>query len=158
MRLKKRAVSPIIATVILLGIAVVLGIIAMNWGRAHLETTAVCSIDTKMKIVEINNLPQVCYKPGEDGFIRLLVENGPNKEIEKLQLRVISKKQIYTTELPNSRIAVGSSFMTMVPYNSALFGEIKQIKITPQMIVYKNQPPVICTEQGIAIEEIRKCE
>lgn len=155
--MNKKAMSPVFATAILLFIAVGLGIIAMNWGRAYLETSSVCAINTKMGIVNINNMPQICFKSGENGYIKFMIENGPNTDIEKLRLRAIGKNRIYTTELANSSIALGDSFMGIVPYNSEVFGSIKQIKIIPEIKVYKNQPPAICSEQGIIIENIQEC-
>jgi len=154
----KKAISPVIATVILLAIAIGLGVVAMNWGRAYLEISSTCAIDTKMKIVSVNNIPQICYQAGEDGFIQFLIENGPNTDIEKLQLRAIGNRQVYSTEVESSSIVKGGSYLGMVPYNTNIFGDIKQIKITPELLVYENQPPAICTEQGIIIENIGQCK
>ena len=156
-KLRKRGISPIVSTVILLVIAVGLGVIAMNWGRAYLETSATCAIDTGMDIVKVNNIPQICIMTGENGYIKMLVENGPNINIEKLQLRAIGTKQINTTELENSTITVGGSYLGIVPYNSLLFGDIRQIKITPEILVYENEPPIICPEQGLIIENLGAC-
>ena len=155
--MNKKAISPIIATVILLVIAIGLGVVAMNWGRAYLETSSTCAIDTGMDVVRVNNIPQVCYMTGENGYIRFLVENGPNIDIERLQLRAIGRKQVYTTELENSTMPMAGSYLGIVPYNSILFGDLRQLKITPEILVYENQPPVICPEQGLIIENIGKC-
>jgi len=40
MKLNKKAVSPLIATVLLIAFAVALGAVVMNWGRSYVETTA----------------------------------------------------------------------------------------------------------------------
>ena len=156
--MNKKGVSPIVATILLLVIAIGLGIVAMNWGRAYLETSSTCAIDTGMDVVKVNDIPQVCYAQGENGYIKFLVENSQNTAIEKLQIRTIGAKQVYTTELDNSSISKGGTFMGMVPYNSVLFGNIKQVKVTPEIMVYENQPPAICSEQGLIIENIGKCQ
>ena len=157
MKMNKKGISPIIATVVLLVIAIGLGVIAMNWGRAYLETSSTCAVNTDMDIVKINEIPQVCYVSGENGYIRFLVENGVNIDIEKLQLRAIGTKQVYTTEVENSTMPLGGSFLGIIPYNSFLFGDIKQIKLTPEIELYENQPAVICHEQGLIIENIGQC-
>lgn len=154
----KKGVSPIIATVLLLVIAIGLGIVAMNWGRAYLETSSTCAVDTGFDVVRVKEIPQVCYIAGENGYIKFLVENGVNSPIERLQIRAIGANQIYTTELDNSSIAKAGTFQGVVPYNSELFGAIKQLKITPELKVYENQPPLICSEQGLIIENIGRCQ
>jgi hypothetical protein len=52
---------------------------------------------------------------------------------------------------------IGDSYLGIVPYNSLLFGNLKQVKITPEILIYDNQPPVICPEQGLIVENIGKC-
>lgn len=156
-KMNKKGISPIIATMVLLVIAIGLGVIAMNWGRAYLETSSTCAIDTGMDIVTINDIPQICYMSGEEGYISFLVENGPNIDIEKIQLRAIGKKTIYTTELEDSKLPIGGTYQAIVPYNSVLFGSLRQVKITPEILLYEGQPPAICPEQGLIIENIGMC-
>ena len=61
-----KAVSPLIATVLLIAFAVALGAVVMNWGRGYVEDTAniarersdtevKCASDVDVSIVEIDN-------------------------------------------------------------------------------------------------------
>lgn len=156
--MNKKAISPLLSTILLILIAVGIGIIVMNWGRAHLEVGAKCAIDTEMKIVLLNNIPQICYAgSGESGYVSFIVENGVNIDIKAIQFRAIGKKQVYTTELADSSIEKGYTLMKTVPYNFDLFGDIRQIKLTPKIMVYPEEPSILCTEQALILEDIREC-
>ncbi|MBW2996630.1 hypothetical protein KY332_05025 [Candidatus Woesearchaeota archaeon] len=155
--MNKRGVSPLIATILLLIFAIGLGVIVMNWGRAQVEAAAKCAIDTGMNIVELNNIPEICYAgTGANGYIHFIVENGPSIDINALQLRVIGAKKVYNTEIKEP-IPKGFSLMKDMSYNFNEFGKIRQLKITPKILLYPNEDPILCPEQAIVIGEIRSC-
>ena len=154
--MNKKAVSPLIATLLLIFAAVVLGVLVMNWGRAQVEAGAKCSVVTDMKFIEIGGVDQICYSAAEKGFIEFTVENGVNVDIEKLHFRVIGSKKVYATELTGVIEKAGALKQT-VPYNGRLFGEVKQVKITPKIILYPGDPAILCEEQAIVAEKVRKC-
>ena len=85
--MNKKAVSPLIATLLLIFAAIVLGVLVMNWGRAHVEAGAKCSVATDMKLVDIGGVKQVCYSRVENGFVEFTVENGVNVD-NQLQIGV----------------------------------------------------------------------
>ena len=153
----KKGISPLVSTLILIILAIVIGIIVMNWGRAQLEAGAKCSIETNLKIVELNNAPQICYSATEKGFIKFIVENGANINIDSLQLRTIGTKDIYTTEVPQSKIEKGYTLQKIIPYSTEVFGKIKQIRLTPKIIVFAGEPSVLCPEQAQIVENIKEC-
>ena len=125
--MNKKGISPLVSTLLLIVTAIGIGILVMNWGRAELETRAVCSIDTEIKYVSLNDVPQVCYSgSGDNGFIKVLVENGPNINVDSLLFTAIGSSQIYNTALPDSKIEKGYSLQKLIPYNFDLFGKIKQ--------------------------------
>ncbi len=154
----KRGISPLLATVILLVLAVGLGILVMNWGRASLEAGSQCSVNLNLKLVEVEGVPQICYSgSGSDGQISFIVENGPNADISQLQLRIIGSKKVYMTDLDDSSIKANYPLMKTIPYNFDLFGRIKQVKLIPKVILFPNEPPLVCSEQALLLEEIREC-
>jgi len=154
----KRGISPLLATVILLILAVGLGVIVMNWGRASLEAGSQCAVNLNLKLVEVEGIPQVCYSgAGPNGQVSFIVENGPNADISQLQLRIIGSKKIYMTDLADSSIKANYPLMKTIPYNFDLFGSIKQIKLIPRVILFPNEPPLVCSEQALILEDIREC-
>jgi len=156
--MNKKGMSPLISTIILVVAAIFVGLIVMNWGRATLEENAKCAIDTKMKLLYLNNEPQICYGGNnENGAIHFIVENGASIEVEKLHFRVIGEKGVVTEELSGSNIDVASSTIQDVPYDFNKNGDIRQVKITPMLVLYPQEPPLLCTEQGIIVESPKPC-
>ena len=155
--MNKKGISPLIATILLLLLAIGLGVVVMNWGRAQVEAASKCAINTGLKIVELNNIPEICYAgAGEKGYIHFIVENGPNIDVEALQVRVIGTEKIYNTEIKET-IKVGYSLLKDIPYDFNRFGNIRQIKISPKIVLYPGEDPILCPEQAITIGEIRSC-
>lgn len=154
----KKGISPLVATVLLLFVAILLGILVMNWGRAQLEEASECTVDVGISFVELNKKPQICYSgSSSNGAITFIVENGVSTEVSSLQLRIIGTKDIYITELPDSEIDKGYSLMRTVPYDFNLFGDIRQIRLVPKIILLPNKEPLLCVEQALVIEEISPC-
>ena len=155
----KRGVSPLVATLLLVLLATALGVVAMSWGRAQLEEGSYCPVAIEMKVIELNQEPQICYAGKEEtGFVKFLVENGPNVEVHSVNFRVIGAKDIYVVELPDSSMKKGYPLLEEVPYNFNLFGDIRQIKLTPRIIVFPGEDPVLCPEQALIIEDIKVCK
>ncbi|RLE42494.1 hypothetical protein DRJ19_04035 [Candidatus Woesearchaeota archaeon] len=153
--MNKKGISALLATLLLLGVAVGLGVLVMNWGRAIIEGNAQCSVKSGLKIIELNGKPQICYSKGVNGFIRVMVENGPNIDIEGLIFRVIGTKNVYTTEVP-TKIKRGHALMPIVPYDHDQFGDIIEVKITPRIKVYGDET-AICPEQAIVVTSLEEC-
>lgn len=153
----KKGISPLIATFMLLFFAIVLGVIVMNWGRAQLEEGARCPVDTGIHIVSVNNAPEICYGGrGEDGFINFILENGVKQDISKVHIRILGTKNLLEMDIADSYIKKGESLMGNVPYSFDLFGDIRQVKITPKIILYGNEE-LICQEQSIEITRLKVC-
>jgi len=151
----KRGISPLVATFLLLGVAVGLGVLVMSWGRAIVEGNAQCTVKSGLKVIELDGRPQVCYSKGKNGFLRVMVENGPSIDIKGLIFRIIGTKNVYTTEIP-TEIKRGHALMPIVPYDSEQFGEIVEVKITPRIKVYGDET-AICPEQAIILSSIEEC-
>jgi hypothetical protein len=63
---------------------------------------------------------------------------------------------VYNFEI-KEMIPKGFSLMKDVPYNFNEYGKIRQLKITPKILLYPNEDPILCPEQAIVIGEIRSC-
>jgi hypothetical protein len=153
----KKGISPLIATILLLIFAIGLGIIVMNWGRAQVEAASKCAIDTGIMIVKLNNIPEICYAgTGQAGYVHFIVENGPNIDVDAIQIRIIGAKGIYNTEI-KEQIKIGFSLLKDIPYDFDKFGNIRQVKISPKVVLYPGEDSLLCPEQAIVLEDIRSC-
>lgn len=152
----KRAISPLLSTLLLITFAVILGLAVMNWGRAQLENSAVCTVNTRMALIDIDNEKQICYSGiGATGFITFALDNGPVVDLVGLQVRIAGSKNIYNLPL-QERVMRGFSVMKTIPYNFNMYGDIQEIKISP--IIQLNSKPLICQEQAIIVKDIKQCK
>ena len=153
----KKGMSPLIATILLLVFAIGLGVIVMNWGRAQVEAASKCAIDIELDVVELNEIPELCFSgAGEDGVLHFIIENGPNIDIEELQLSVIGTKNVLNMRI-DERVEIGFSLLKDIPYNFNEFGEIRQVRIIPKINLYPEEDPILCPEQAIVLDNIRSC-
>ncbi|MBI2142024.1 hypothetical protein HYU15_00865 [Candidatus Woesearchaeota archaeon] len=135
-RSSRKAVSPLIATVLLIAFAVALGAVVMNWGRSYTEQTAEnvkkksdvdvkCSLDVKMKLLELSSKPQLCL-----GQFTLL--NDGTKKIEAVDVMVIGDTGIaQNTSVPNSSVSVAGAVKVSAAYTYASVGSLKKVRLIP---------------------------
>ena len=125
--MNKRGIAPLIATILLIVLAVGLGIVVMNFGRAQIEETSRCAVNIGLKVVELNNQKQVCLdKAGNE--IYFIVENGPSIEVESMRLRVIGSEAILLVDVPD-RIEKLGTLMKYIHYNYTKTRRDKAVKI-----------------------------
>ena len=77
--------------------------------------------------------------------------------MNSLSFRVIGTEDVYTIEVTDSSIKRGYPLLKNIPYNYDLFGDIRQIKITPRIVLFPGENPVLCAEQALIVEDIREC-
>ena len=169
----KRAVSPLIATVLLIAFAVALGAVVMNWGRSYVEDTAdlarersdtevKCTSEVDMDIIDIDSVPQVCYNLTGGGAsapqVQFIVESKKSKNIEKIQARLIgtgSKVPIIRDLGAPSNLTANQAKFLNVSYNTSGFGIPSQLKLTPYIKV--GAETVGCSSNAEVAKSIKAC-
>jgi flagellin-like protein len=179
----RKAVSPLIATVLLIAFAVALGAVVMNWGRGYVEDTAnmarersdaevTCTAEVELQAVEIDNTPQVCWNKSDDGktgYIFFILENPKEKEIEDIELRLIgsdtrvplnivnfSKEEIddyYNDD--DIKLIANEAQLMQVNYSYEDYGDPMQIKITPYIKAGGNI--VACASNAAVFTNLKQC-
>lgn len=179
----RKAVSPLIATVLLIAFAVALGAVVMNWGRGYVEDTAnlarersdaevTCTAEVELQAVEIDNMPQVCWNKTSDdvtGYIYFILENPKEKEILSMELRLIGSdtrvpltianfsEESITDYYTDETIKLGANeaqFM-QVNYSYETYGEPVQVKITP--IIKAGGNIVACSYNAAVFTNLKPC-
>ncbi|MBW3004921.1 hypothetical protein KY310_03745 [Candidatus Woesearchaeota archaeon] len=157
----KKAVSPLIATILLIIFSIALGAVVMSWGEAYIEekaefvkgtqeTVAGCDA-TFIKIIQISGVPQICVR---DDVIEAFVENGPNTEIYDIHARIVGTDGIATRESAlDAPMLVGDAKKVMFRFNPV--GQIRQVKLTPMVLRAGALTP--CTDQGVIVENVNPC-
>jgi flagellin-like protein len=176
----RKAVSPLIATVLLIAFAVALGAVVMNWGRGYVEDTAnmarersdsevTCTAEVELSIVEIDSVPQICYNAtvtGQPGDVQFILENKKAKEIYGFEARligentrvpfnVLSYKNASRGAVTNLTMTANEAKFFMFEYTNATYGEPQQVKITPIIKVGANT--VTCASNAETVTDLKPC-
>lgn len=152
--LRKKGITPLMATFLLISFAVAVGVTITNFGRAQVEEEAECALDINLKLAVIGGREQLCYST-EKKQISFTVENGPNIKVEGLILNIIGTDAAETVELNDAKILKAGTYLGRMSYDTSNAGTPQQIKITPKILPYDEEQ--ICTEKSLVVENIRNC-
>jgi len=148
--MNKRGISPLIATVIIIGFTIVIAAIIFRWSGNLFEKT------TEGEGEEINKLLQ-CFIDLDygnfcidSGYIRFKIENNENKDISNFIFKIHYNTGILTE---NSEIGLGSYSAAnfYFPYDSDLIYNL--VEVYPQ-IQFKEES-VYCQPKKIAIDNLQ---
>ena len=167
----KKAVSPLIATVLLIAFAVALGAVVMNWGRGYVEDTqdfarersdaeVVCTTDIDLNIVNIDLTDQVCYVDlgTNETNVSMILENVASRDIDSLTVRVIGtdSKVPFNGPLGNdTSIDAGEAQLFSFVYDHDTYGNISQIAVSPVIKLSGND--VTCSGSQLKLVGIKTC-
>lgn len=136
---KKKGVSPLIATVLLIAFAVALGAVVMNWGRTqftdHSSVQGPCGeIDFGIEVM--NSKPEICYSSGSVSV--LLYNNGKRSIIGIKATMFSSSGDPLNLNLAETLSPAESKRITFdIPQN---FGEIQKIRFIPEILPDPERP------------------
>lgn len=151
--LNRKAITPLMITMLLISFAVAVGTGITRFGQAQLEEGAECAVETKMRLSSIGGVEQLCYHQAAKK-ISFTVENGVNIDITGLVVNVIGSQKAETFELAQATMGKAGSYVGNLPFDAVAGGEIRQVKITPKITV---QGEAICIEQAVINELVPSC-
>lgn len=154
----KKAMSPLIATVLLIAFAVALGAMIMNWSAeevsAQTDPNSPVSgdpcVSVGLEVQEAFGEKALCHKDGE---LRFNVVNSGKVEIKGLQLRTLDGSLKEVKEIiPSSQLAVGGTFS----YTTQLTDTSKlHVELVPYIIVNNNQQ--FCIKKAVIQDILPQC-
>lgn len=150
----KEGVTPLMVTMLLLSLAVAVGVVIMNFGRAQVEENAQCAIDIGLHLASIGGQEQLCYDAAKK-IVSFTLENGLNIKVEGLIVNVIGSEKAETLELNDAKMPKAGTYVGKVSFDVAAGGQIRQVKITPKIVLYDVEQ--ICGEQAIVVENVGNC-
>jgi len=118
------------------------------------EENAQCAIDIGLHLASIGGQEQLCYSAGKK-VLSFTVENGLNIKVDGLIVNVIGGEKAETVELNDAKMTKAGTYVGKVSFDSAAGGEIRQVKITPKVVLYDEEQ--ICSEQAIVVESVGGC-
>src|SRR3989344_6742517 len=109
---KRKGMSPLISSILLIGFAAALGMVVMSWGKSVAATggTIGSCEDTSLSIIGLDQQPQACLAESE---IELTVENTGKTPINGLKISFIGA-DIEQIDIERE-IAVGEITKVFVP-------------------------------------------
>lgn len=181
---QKKAISPLVATVLLIAFAVALGAIVMNWGKGYIETQAQtteiqgniqvdCARFISLNLVKIAGENQLCYNSnhsGEEGnlngSIEYIIKNDGTHDIPGFIIQLIGDtRKVHNLDLRDEKIAAGKALsskgiknQTKNIYNSTDIGNITQVTFKPYIEVPGQRDPAVCPRGDLTITNIDPCE
>lgn len=150
----REGVTPLMVTMLLLSLAVAVGVVIMNFGRAQVEENAQCAIDIGLHLASIGGQEQLCYDAAKKA-LSFTVENGLNIKVDGLIVNVIGTDKAETVEVNDAKMGKAGTYVGKVAFDSAAGGQIRQVKITPKVVLYDEEQ--ICGEQAIVVENVGNC-
>ncbi len=144
----KSAVSPLIATVLLIAFAVAIGAVVLTYGGSLGE----CG-DVHINVALANEQPDVCYSPTEH-YVVIVVENGKDAELSGFKATVQGSDDIYNMDISEP---VGILETKRVSFEYPDFvGELEKVKLIPVMI--EGEETTQCSiDKGLIIEGLPVC-
>jgi flagellin-like protein len=156
----RRAVSPLVATVLLIAFSVALGAVVMSWGEGYIESKApfvqgsgevgnTCG-SAGISIISVKDMPQVCARGDE---MDLFLRNG-NVDITGIKALVVGADGVAVIEnILTQPLKPDDAVKTTIAHQPV--GAVQQLVLTP--IVTSNGASEYCRQSETKVEEIRQC-
>ena len=102
----KKAISPLIATVLLIAFSLSLGAIIMNFSESstvelkdkaadQIERSLKCSLDLSIKVLEIDNSKYICYNRSGSNNLEVIVENQGSESAKGVRIFLLDYNNHY---------------------------------------------------------------
>lgn len=159
----KRAVSPLIATVLLIAFAVALGAVVMNWGHGQVQDTGAC-LDTEFTIEKIDSKPSICYvqgvrRPNEQypsNTLHIMASNQGSQAIDDIKLSLITESGEIINPLLDEGLGAFETKKFRYSYNGN-FGGLRKVRIIP-IIETGTEETLICKEGVTEVISVPVCQ
>lgn len=140
----KKAISPLISTVILIVFATILGVMVMGWGKDYDPGSLSSCQDASLKIITLDGKPMACYS---DGILYATVENDGQTVISGLRISAIGEEIMATPLDVNIPVAIVTRLELPIDSTSIPL----KVLITPMV------ENTFCPKNQAEIEYIRIC-
>ncbi len=169
----KKAVSPLIASVLLIVFVLVLGSIIMNFTRKStieiknkasdkIEKSIKCSLDISIDLYTTpDNEKYICYNRSGSNNLELILENKGEEAVKGIRLYILDY---------NDSIKTASQLLRLSPHNITKYNiSINQtddslpFAFPPSKIIispildYSGSTIEVCSDNSIEVEEVEEC-
>ncbi len=138
----KKAISPLMSTLILVFFAGSLGAVVISWGSANVDISQDACSQVALNLLKIENKPQICT---EGDQLRFILENKGEVDISGYNIVIIKDQGIIRSQ-ESTYIAVGDVKEDILKIE----GSIRQVNIIPRI-------SQLCAKKSITIESVGGC-
>lgn len=150
----KKGISPLIATVLIIGFTVALAAVIMVWGQGFIkgmqekteagaDVQLTCAQDVVVAVSDACIIPAVA--PAVPTQLKVTVKNDGNKDLSTLTLRVYESASKIATVNLGALTAFGVNTFTATPTGITV-GSIQQVEVVPQVMI--SGKPVACAQSA----------
>ena len=125
--MKKRALSPVVATILLIMIVIIIALLIFLWVRGFISE----SVTKNGQNIESNCKDVVLSASYNSGSEKLTISNDGNVNVEKIKLKMVEGSDYDTEEIENSRLGIGK---TITIENDFEFEFYDKIVVIPVLI------------------------
>ena len=155
----KKAISPLIATILIVGFTIVLAALVMRWtGTFFTTTTTETGEASEVAITCVSNIQfSVQDSCIEGNKIKILVQNKGTQPINAFIFQVFGRDTLTTSTPTGLAVYASDNFLanyTSIPFAS-LPNEIERVKIFPKILV--NGEEQVCSELNYFPSNLHTC-
>lgn len=161
----KRGISPLVATLLLIGFAVALGGVVMSWGQNIVEEGAAGHASCVDVNVKVQSLPGIGEKVcsgglGAGGFVDFVLENDAPFAVNGLSVWIFGQSfdhsnMVKVTDISELEVKAGEPYAGHVLYDFTRFGTINRVHLVPK--VMQKDDYVLCHDQAVVLEDVGSC-
>lgn len=150
--LRKKGMSPLLTTILLIAFAVALGTMIMNWSSGVASASDFKCEDVLLEVQKAFNKEILCYLRGEE-TIRVSIKNRGNSPIDFLIYRRIGTDlRSKDIKMPESFLSPGKIYEADIP-----FPQTEKIHIEFIPGIMKEGKEELCSDQAIVRQSIPDC-
>jgi FlaG/FlaF family flagellin (archaellin) len=160
----KKALSPLIAAVLLIVVVVGIGAVVtgmvrnlVSENKETIDTKSdemTCSRDVVISIVDIDGEPQICEGVG---YINFILENSGAVDIDDFQLMVFGTTGIYRNESISASDTLTQGEAQEFNGNFSSVGTTEQVKIVPKLRKSRQSGYHFCNDVALTYEDLDAC-
>ncbi len=149
--MQKRAMSPLLSTIILIGFAIALGGVVMSWGKAGYtaEKQVMECEQTSLSLVSYGENKGICSR---DGILYFTMQNNGEMDLEGIKVSILGTNDIYSGVI-DRKIDVADIVKLDIGYDDV--GKIEKIIFVPKFNDLEEGQ--LCPKNGFSIEDVGEC-
>lgn len=166
----KKAVSPLIAAVLLVVITVSIGAVVMTLVRTYTtegeqqvtvgKEAIKCGRDVSIGLALVDGNYMICNDTDADdsnlASLNFYLENTGTIDVLDAQVRIVGAKGIFQNDsvLNDTTLKTGGTVIVNVTYDPENVGEFRQVKIVPRINLPGITEHAYCSDSGVTITSV----